>query len=55
MFFSLLYLFTVVAILIFTCLAIRSIVKNEEIGKWLLGIIGVAFTYLILVAISIWF
>ncbi|SEN29081.1 hypothetical protein [Lihuaxuella thermophila] len=54
MFFSLLYFFTLIAILLFTCLTVRSIVKNEEIGKWLLGIVGVALIYLCLVAISIW-
>lgn len=54
MFFSLLYLFTIVAILVFSVLSIRAITRNEPVGKWILGLVGVSFIYVLLVAISVW-
>ncbi|MBA4494497.1 hypothetical protein ACFO25_18805 [Paenactinomyces guangxiensis] len=54
MFFSLLYLLSTLAVLLFTFLAIRSIVKNEPAEKWVMSMIGVTFAYLFLVAVSVW-
>lgn len=54
MFFSLLYLFTLIAIVTFTVLSIVAIIREQPVTRWLMGLTAVAFLYVFLVAISVW-
>ncbi|SFS99918.1 hypothetical protein [Marininema halotolerans] len=52
MFFSLLYLCTLFAIVIFTIMIIMNILNDRSIQKWLSWLTGVVFFYLFSVWIS---
>ncbi len=53
MFYSLLYLMTIVAILLFTGLAIHAILRDRPVTKWLAGLTAVSLTYVLIIAISV--
>jgi hypothetical protein len=52
--FSLLYLLTILAVLLFTGLTIRSIIKDRRYQRWLFYMVGSALVYFLLVAVSVW-
>ncbi|BCU82908.1 hypothetical protein JIR001_26910 [Polycladomyces abyssicola] len=54
MFFSLLYLIALIAIIIFTVLSIVAIIRDQPVTRWLMGLTAVAFIYVFLVAMSVW-
>jgi hypothetical protein len=54
LFFSLLYLLTLIAIICFTVLSIVAIIREQPVTRWLTGLTAVAFIYVFLVAMSIW-
>ncbi|MFC7439769.1 hypothetical protein [Laceyella putida] len=54
MLFSLLYLLTILAVLLFTGLTIRSIIKDRRYQRWLFYMVGSALVYFLLVAVSVW-
>ncbi|GAA5343857.1 hypothetical protein CLV97_11186 [Planifilum fimeticola] len=53
MFYSLLYLMTIVAILVFTGLAIYAIIRERPVFKWLAGLTAVSVAYVLIIAISV--
>jgi len=55
MFYSLLYLLTIVAILVFTGLAINAIIREKPVFKWLAGLTAASLTYVVIIAISVFF
>lgn len=52
MFFSLLYIFTLGALVVITTFAVRAIVKNAPVRKWIMSLLCVTFVYLLSVALS---
>ncbi|MGA9174503.1 MAG: hypothetical protein WBZ33_11080 [Thermoactinomyces sp.] len=55
MFFSLLYLLVLIAILIFTVLAIRAVLSDRSVLPWLFGLVAATGIYLVSVGLSILF
>lgn len=53
MFYSLLYLMTIISILVFTGLAIYAIIRERPVFKWLAGLTAVSLTYVLIIAISV--
>jgi len=53
MFWSLLYLLTIAAILVFTGLAIHAILRDKPVSKWLAGLTVVSLTYVLIIAVSL--
>ncbi|PTX60701.1 hypothetical protein C8P63_10810 [Melghirimyces profundicolus] len=52
MFFSVLYLITIVGILVFSGLAIAAIIRNRAVTRWLAGLAGVTLFYILAVWIT---
>lgn len=55
MFYSLLYLLTLIAIIIFTGLAIHAVIREQSVLKWLTGLTVVSLVYVLIIAISVFF
>lgn len=55
MFYSLLYLLTLIAILAFTGLAIHAVIRERPVFKWLTGLTVASLTYVLIIAISVFF
>lgn len=53
MFWSMLYLLTIVGILIFTGLAIYAVIREKPVSKWLAGLTFVSLTYVLIIAVSL--
>ncbi|MDN4595022.1 hypothetical protein [Polycladomyces subterraneus] len=54
MFFSLLYMVALIAIVTFTVLSVVAIIREQPVTRWLMGLTAVAFIYVFLVAMSVW-
>jgi hypothetical protein len=54
LFFSLLYLLALGAILVLTTLSIRAFLQGKPVIPLLVGMTGIAVFYLLLTALSVW-